>query len=48
MGVPTLAAKNIYNYFAYAFWTCKKGPEAISKVYNDPITFLGADLGKDK
>ena len=23
MGVPSLAPKNGYNYFAYAFWTCK-------------------------
>lgn len=48
MGVPTLAAKNIYNYFAYSFWTCKNGPLAISKVYNDPITYLGTNLGQTK
>jgi hypothetical protein len=48
MGVPTLAAENIYNYFAYAFWTCKSGAQAMSKVYNDPITYLGTDLGKTK
>ena len=24
MGVPSLAPNNLYNYFAYAFWTCKE------------------------
>lgn len=48
MGVPTLAPKNIYNYFAYAFWTYSQGPLAITKLYNDPVTYLGTDLGKNK
>lgn len=48
MGVPTLAQFNIYNYFAYTFWTCGSGPLAMSKLYNDPIKFLGTDLGKTK
>lgn len=48
MGAPTLATPNIYNYFAYAFWTCKSGPQAMSKVYSNPITYLGTDLGNTK
>lgn len=48
MGVPSLSIPNIYNYFAYSFWTCGKGPLGISKLYNDPVTFLGTELGKDK
>ena len=48
MGVPTLAANTTYNYFAYAFWTCGKGPEAITKVYHDPVAFLGTQLGETK
>jgi len=48
MGVPTLAAPNIYNYFAYSFWTCDQGPLAMSKVYNDPLAYLGPDFGKTK
>lgn len=48
MGVPTLAIPNIYNYFAYSFWTCARGPLGISKLYNDPVTYLGTELGKDK
>lgn len=48
MGVPSLSIPNIYNFFAYSFWTCGKGPLGISKLYNDPVTYLGTDLGKDK
>jgi hypothetical protein len=48
MGVPTLAASNIYNYFAYSFWTCGHGPQGIAKLYNDPVTYLGTELGKNK
>lgn len=48
MGVPTLSVPNIYNYFAYSFWTCKSGPLAISKVYNDPITYFGSEIGETK
>lgn len=48
MGAPTLAAPNIYNYFAYSFWTCGSGPQGISKLYNDPVKYLGTDLGNDK
>ena len=44
MGAPTLAKPNIYNYFAYAFWTYK-APLAITKLYDDPIKFLGTELG---
>jgi len=48
MGAPTLAKKNIYNYFAYAFWTCTNGPSDILKVYDDPIKYLGTDVGATK
>lgn len=48
MGTPSLAAPNIYNFFAYAFWTCKGGPKDITKLYNDPITYLGTELGQTK
>lgn len=48
MGAPTLAVPNIYNFFAYAFWTCKSGPQDMTKLYNDPITYLGTELGKTK
>jgi hypothetical protein len=48
MGVPTLAVQNIYNYFAYSFWTCGSGPQGMSKLYNDPVTYLGTNLGKNK
>lgn len=48
MGVPSISPPNIYNYFAYAFWTCKE-PLAITKVYNDPITFFGNNsIGQNK
>ena len=48
MGVPSLSIPNIYNFFAYSFWTCGKGPQGFSKLYNDPVTYLGTDLGKNK
>ena len=48
MGVPTLAPTNVYNYFAFAFLTYSQGSMAITKLYNDPIKFLGDDLGKNK
>jgi hypothetical protein len=48
MGVPTLAPSNIYNYFAYSFWTCKNGPKGMAKVYNDPLTYFGTELGRSK
>jgi hypothetical protein len=48
MGVPSLAPPNSFNYFAYAFWTYSDGPLAIAKLYNDPIKYLGSDLGNNK
>jgi hypothetical protein len=48
MGVPTLAHLNSYNFFAYAFWTCGGGPTDIAKVYSDPVTFMGTELGETK
>jgi hypothetical protein len=44
MGVPTLAPPTLYNYFAYAFWTCK-APLAITKVYANTINYFGTALG---
>jgi len=40
MGVPSLAPPNIYNYFAYAFWTCRE-PLAIAKVYGNLTGYMG-------
>ena len=45
--IPNTTHSIIYNYFAYAFWTFKE-PMAITKMYNDPVTYLGIELGKDK
>lgn len=49
MGVPTFASPNIYNYFAYSFWTCLNGSTGLAKVYDDPLTYFGvSNLGKNK
>lgn len=48
MGAPSLATPNIYNFFAYAFWTCNGGAQDMTKLYDDPITYLGTELGKTK
>lgn len=47
MGAPTLAPPNKYNHLALAFWTCE-APKAMAKLYNDPLTYFGEELGKNK
>lgn len=47
MGVPTYASPNIYNYFAYSFWTFK-APKDVTTIYNDPIHYFGTELGDNK
>lgn len=47
MGVPSYAANHSFNYIALTFWTCADGPLNIAKVWNDPITYFGTQLGND-
>ena len=44
--MPTHAPGNIYNYFAYAFWTCRE-PLAIVKMYGNLTGFIGTGFGAD-